>query len=379
MSTVYDWSLKALENGNADALINWSEGQPPSTVNNSARMMMQRIKEYLLDTGGVIESVFVYDEGQSTTSVHLQSRLAYPAYRDGLHLRFVSRGHNRGATRVSVNTLTSQPVYKATDKGLSLLSGGEFQEGCVYSLVYDEALSGWQVLNPTRDPVPASKTLPTGLIGPFAMRHLPAGWLLCDGQAYSRLHYRSLFSKIGTSWGEGDGVRTFNVPDLRGMFLRGLDEGRNVDPWRSFASQQEHSLKAHDHFIGSIAPHSLASRKKRDVSSSDALKRSKRSLDSDEECLGLSGDALEKCNQEFDERAGVPAAPEVPFWFTESDKPPRLPWFIRSPFANFLISSTPLQEGLDRLAPHEHRFLIDSFGGEETRPVNVSVVFGIKT
>ncbi|SSZ40951.1 Uncharacterised protein [Bartonella grahamii] len=43
MSTIYDWSLTASENGGADALINWSEGQHPNTVNNSARFMMQRI------------------------------------------------------------------------------------------------------------------------------------------------------------------------------------------------------------------------------------------------------------------------------------------------------------------------------------------------
>ncbi|WP_315957486.1 hypothetical protein, partial [Bacillus sp. IG2] len=44
MSSIYDWSLQAANNANSDDNINWAEGQPPSSVNNSARAMMQRIK-----------------------------------------------------------------------------------------------------------------------------------------------------------------------------------------------------------------------------------------------------------------------------------------------------------------------------------------------
>ncbi|HCU58444.1 MAG TPA: hypothetical protein DIC64_00495 [Alphaproteobacteria bacterium] len=47
-------------------------------------------------------------------------------------------------------------------------------------------------------------------------------WLLCDGQAVSRSTYAELFDLIGTNFGAGDGVSTFNVPDYRGKFLRGL-------------------------------------------------------------------------------------------------------------------------------------------------------------
>ena len=47
-------------------------------------------------------------------------------------------------------------------------------------------------------------------------------WLLCDGQAVSRATYADLFAIIGTNFGEGNGVTTFNVPDYRGKFLRGL-------------------------------------------------------------------------------------------------------------------------------------------------------------
>jgi microcystin-dependent protein len=56
------------------------------------------------------------------------------------------------------------------------------------------------------------------------------GFLSCNGETVDREKYGNLFSVIGTSWGEGDGTKTFNVPDLRGAFLRGVDDGTGKDP-----------------------------------------------------------------------------------------------------------------------------------------------------
>lgn len=64
---------------------------------------------------------------------------------------------------------------------------------------------------------------PTGALQPFAGSTAPTGWLLCYGQAVSRTTYANLFSVIGTTYGVGDGSTTFNVPDLRGRSLIGLD------------------------------------------------------------------------------------------------------------------------------------------------------------
>ena len=57
-----------------------------------------------------------------------------------------------------------------------------------------------------------------------------AGWLMCDGNPVSRTTYAGLFDAIGTAWGEGDGQTTFNLPDLRGQFVRGVDDGTRRDP-----------------------------------------------------------------------------------------------------------------------------------------------------
>ena len=62
---------------------------------------------------------------------------------------------------------------------------------------------------------------PAGIIMAFAGSTAPTGFLACDGSAVLRATYATLFAAIGTTWGAGNGSTTFNVPDLRGMFVRG--------------------------------------------------------------------------------------------------------------------------------------------------------------
>jgi phage-related tail fiber protein len=83
-----------------------------------------------------------------------------------------------------------------------------------------------------------ANAVPIGAVNSFAMNSAPAGWLSCNGNAVSRTTYAGLFSAIGTTYGAGDGSTTFNVPDLRGEFVRGLDNGRGVDSSRSLGSAQ---------------------------------------------------------------------------------------------------------------------------------------------
>ena len=78
-----------------------------------------------------------------------------------------------------------------------------------------------------------------GLIAFFAADTAPTGWLECDGSAVSRTEYADLFAHLGTDFGAGDGSTTFNLPDLRGEFIRGWDHGRGVDAGRGFGTAQE--------------------------------------------------------------------------------------------------------------------------------------------
>lgn len=63
-----------------------------------------------------------------------------------------------------------------------------------------------------------------GEVTDFAGVTIPSGWLLCYGQAVSRVTYASLFEAIGTTYGVGNGSSTFNVPDLRGRVIAGDDD-----------------------------------------------------------------------------------------------------------------------------------------------------------
>lgn len=80
-----------------------------------------------------------------------------------------------------------------------------------------------------------------------AANAIPPGWLECNGALLSRTNYAALFLEIGTTWGAGDGVTTFAIPDLRGEFVRGFDNGRGIDTGRVFGSNQNSIVGVHNH------------------------------------------------------------------------------------------------------------------------------------
>lgn len=102
---------------------------------------------------------------------------------------------------------------------------------------------------------------PTASIIAYGATTAPTGWLLCDGSAVSRTTYSALFAVIGETAGEGDNATTFNVPDLRGRFLRGRDAAQGRDPdaagrtamatggntGDNLFSVQDDDVEAHDH------------------------------------------------------------------------------------------------------------------------------------
>jgi microcystin-dependent protein len=96
--------------------------------------------------------------------------------------------------------------------------------------------------------------LPAGAIQLFAMGTVPSGWLECNGAAVSRTTYANLFAAIGETYGAGNGTTTFNLPDLRGQFVRGWDNGRGVDPGRAVGSQQNSANQAHTHTATATNP-----------------------------------------------------------------------------------------------------------------------------
>lgn len=91
---------------------------------------------------------------------------------------------------------------------------------------------------------------PVGNVQVFAASSIPSGYLECNGSALSRTAYAALFAIIGTTYGVGDGSTTFNIPDLRGEFIRGYDNGRGIDTGRGIGTWQADDFKSHSHLYG---------------------------------------------------------------------------------------------------------------------------------
>ena len=107
-----------------------------------------------------------------------------------------------------------------------------------------EILATTKALNAMRKIIADSEV---GRIGTFAMATPPPGWFRANGAAVSRTVYAALFAKIGTTYGSGDGVNTFNLPDPRGKFIRVLDDGRGIDVGRVLGSSQADETRSHNH------------------------------------------------------------------------------------------------------------------------------------
>jgi microcystin-dependent protein len=82
--------------------------------------------------------------------------------------------------------------------------------------------------------------IPAGTVVNFAGATAPDDWLFCDGSAISRTTNAALFTAIGTTYGTGDGSTTFNIPDTRGFFVRGLNTtSSGEDPSRTLGTTQD--------------------------------------------------------------------------------------------------------------------------------------------
>jgi microcystin-dependent protein len=88
-----------------------------------------------------------------------------------------------------------------------------------------------------------------GDIKAVAHNNVPSqGWLKCNGAVLARSSYPRLFNMIGTAWNTGgESSVQFRLPDFRGEFLRGFDDGRGVDTGRTFASYQAGQIESHNH------------------------------------------------------------------------------------------------------------------------------------
>ncbi len=97
----------------------------------------------------------------------------------------------------------------------------------------------------------ATDLTPAGTVIYSARSTAPTGYIKANGAAISRSTFSVLFAAIGTQFGVGDGSTTFNVPDLRGEFIRGWSDGHTVDSGRTLGSNQGDQNLSHNH-TGSV-------------------------------------------------------------------------------------------------------------------------------
>lgn len=123
----------------------------------------------------------------------------------------------------------------------------EYMQGLLASADAATARTALDVYSKSQVDSAVQSSTPSGAVAFFARNSAPTGWLKANGAAVSRTAYASLFAAIGTTFGAGDGSTTFNLPDMRGEFMRGWDDGRGADPGRGFGSFQGNAIQSHQH------------------------------------------------------------------------------------------------------------------------------------
>ena len=209
----YNWSRTAASNATADSTVNWAEGQSPSSVNDSGRAMMASTAAFRDDISGAITT-----GGTSTdytvTSYQVFSSLATMANQ---MIAFVPHATNTGTTTLNVDGLGAKPLRSSPS--VELLAGTLIL-GTPYVATYNNSDAVWYLQGFVGNPY----NVPLGGAMPFIGTTAPnSSFVLPYGQAISRTTYSALYTLVTTTYGSGDGSTTFNLPDLRGRVIAGVD------------------------------------------------------------------------------------------------------------------------------------------------------------
>jgi microcystin-dependent protein len=204
------WSKTASSNANADPTISWAEGMSPSSVNDSGRSMMARAAEYRDDISGSVTT------GGSATAYTLTTNQGLAATPNtGQLIAFTVHATNGIAPTLTTDGGNTYPLMSDPSNAIG---AGALVLGTPYTAKFNG--SQWIM----RNFYGGTFSIPLGGIMAYIGSTAPnSNFALPFGQAISRTTYAALFSLIGTTYGSGDGITTFNIPDLRGRMLAGVD------------------------------------------------------------------------------------------------------------------------------------------------------------
>lgn len=205
MTGLVHFSLDASSNDTAAPPINFVEGAPANTVNNSIRAMMAALAAYEADNSGSLVA-----SGAAGNLLILSTNQIFTLanFSKAFTLAFTADAVNSGPVSIVVDGIT-RLLHRP---GSIPLGPGDISPGRVYRVAYVPALSRFIVVSP--------EIVPPGTYGHFATpASIPSGWIECDGSAVGRDTHAALFGRIGAFAGPGNGSTTFNLPDLGGRAI----------------------------------------------------------------------------------------------------------------------------------------------------------------
>lgn len=208
----YLWSKTPGANATADPTINYSEGQAPSSLNDSARAAMARLAEFRDDSSGLLSGGGTATAYTLTTN---QGLAATPL--NGQMIAFRPSANNGTAVTIAVDGGTAYPIQ--SQPGTAIPSA-TMLNGTPYVLTFNSSQGAWLLSGYQSNPY----GIALGGIMPSTVDEIPnSNFAYANGQAISRTTYATYFAKVGTTYGPGDGTTTFNIIDLRARALFGLD------------------------------------------------------------------------------------------------------------------------------------------------------------
>ena len=199
---IVSWSQTAASNATADSNINWSEGQAPSSVNDSARALMASAAKWRDDITGINVTT------GTGTAYSLTSNQVIPSNLNGMTIQFTPGTTNTGAVTLSVDGQTAKPIRFATGVDLP---AGTLISGSLYQVTYRSAVEEWLLHSFDA----SAYAIPIGGSIDFWGATAPnSAFVFPYGQAISRTTYSTLFSMFSTPTGSTYGLKKPGRPGI---------------------------------------------------------------------------------------------------------------------------------------------------------------------
>ena len=148
--------------------------------------------------------------------------------------------NNTTSPTLKVNQHDARAIVKGNNLPLSV--GDINGAGYVMQLTYDYNFNRWILMNPATGVI-VPESIPVGTIAYMGRNDNINGWLKIDNREHQRSHYPRLVAECPQFIQAGSNPSTFKLIDLRGYFLRTLDNGKGVDTGRGFGSQQGDAIR----------------------------------------------------------------------------------------------------------------------------------------